>query len=390
MAHNLQGMGEDTVDEMAEVVNGLNISYISEFRLLGFPLVHQAKIVLFVVLLSIYLFTITSNVIIIYLVKFDHHLHKPMYFFLANFSFLEIWYISVTVPKMLSDFLDQDRKISRAGCLTQFYFFFSLNFLLVLISFDRYIAICHPLQYFTIMTEKFCRLLAVGAWTASIIAMICVTIPVSRLTFCGSNEIDHVFCDFSPLVKLSCNGAMLSKFTYFLAGVVMIGCFALIMISYVHIIVTVIATSSISELQIVLATRDIVPVYQIKGISKLFKLCLPKVQCFCDSLTSPPSERQRLQFKTLTMTYKAIHNLSPPYICDMVSRYLPTRNLRSSQDLLLYSPLISSSHNRIQDFSRACPILWNSLPQHIRLSPTIETFKKNLKTHLFRQAYSLQ
>ncbi|CAJ0918399.1 unnamed protein product [Ranitomeya imitator] len=99
---------------------------------------------------------------------------------------------------------------------------------------------------------------------------------------------------------------------------------------------------------------------------------------------------RRLHYKTLTMTYKAIHNLSPPYICDLVSRYLPTRNLRSSQDLLLYSPLISSSHNRIQDFSRVSPLLWNPLPQDIRLSPTIETFKKNLKTHLFRQAYNLQ
>ncbi|CAJ0932448.1 unnamed protein product [Ranitomeya imitator] len=90
------------------------------------------------------------------------------------------------------------------------------------------------------------------------------------------------------------------------------------------------------------------------------------------------------------MTYKAIYNLSPPYICDLISRYSPARNLRFSQDLLLYSPTISSSHNRIQDFSRASPLLWNSLPQHIRLSPTIETFKKNLKTHLFRQAYNLQ
>ncbi|CAJ0949039.1 unnamed protein product [Ranitomeya imitator] len=99
---------------------------------------------------------------------------------------------------------------------------------------------------------------------------------------------------------------------------------------------------------------------------------------------------QRLQFKTLTMTYKGMHNLSPPYICDMVSRYIRTRNLRSSQDLLLCSPLISSSHIRIQDFSRASPILWNSLPHHIRLLPTIESFKNNLKTHLFQQAYSLQ
>ncbi|CAJ0917877.1 unnamed protein product [Ranitomeya imitator] len=102
------------------------------------------------------------------------------------------------------------------------------------------------------------------------------------------------------------------------------------------------------------------------------------------------SMSRRLHYKTLTMTYKAIHNLCPPYICDLVSRYLRTRNLRSSQDLLLYSPLISSSHNRIQDFSRVSPLLWNPLPQHIRLSPTIETFKKNLKTHLFRQAYNLQ
>ncbi|CAJ0923594.1 unnamed protein product [Ranitomeya imitator] len=109
----------------------------------------------------------------------------------------------------------------------------------------------------------------------------------------------------------------------------------------------------------------------------------------CQSLHWLPIT-QRLQYKSLTMTYKAIHNLSPPYICDLVSRYFPARNLRSSQDLLLYSPIISSSHNRIQDFSRASPLLWNALPQHIRLSPTIETFKKNLKTHLFRQAYNLQ
>lgn len=244
---------------MAVLMNNLNISNISGFTLLGFSLWLQAKVVLFVVFLSIYLLTIISNVIIICLVKLDRQLHKPMYFFLANFSFLEIWYISVTVPKMLSDFLDQDKKISMVGCFIQFYFFFFFgsteNFLLVIMSFDRYIAICYPLQYFIIMNETFCRLLAVGAWITSVIAMMIVIIPVSRLSFCGSKEIDHVFCDFSTLVKLSCNATMVSEVIFFfLAGVVMIGCLALIMASYVHIIMTVIATSSTSGLRSALTT----------------------------------------------------------------------------------------------------------------------------------------
>ncbi|XP_075066617.1 olfactory receptor 6B9-like [Mixophyes fleayi] len=231
-----------------------NTSNISEFTLLGFPIGCKAKTVLFVVFLVVYLLSITSNILIICIVKTDWHLHKPMYFFLANFSFLEIWYISVTVPKMMSDFLDQRRTISIVGCLIQFYFFFFFgsteNLLLVIMSLDRYVAICYPLQYFIIMTEKFCTLLAAGAWVISVIAMMIVIIPVSRLTFCGSTEIDHVFCDFSPLVKLSCNGATLCEIIFFfLAGVVMIGCFTLIMASYGHIMLTIITTSSNSGLR---------------------------------------------------------------------------------------------------------------------------------------------
>ncbi|CAJ0927112.1 unnamed protein product [Ranitomeya imitator] len=118
----------------------------------------------------------------------------------------------------------------------------------------------------------------------------------------------------------------------------------------------------------------------LKGqISALFVLFQRKIAATLQVRTFIQGVSHRLQYKTLTMTYKAIHNPSPPYICDLVSRYLPTRNLRSSKNLLLYSPLISSSHNRIQDFSRVSPLLWNPLPQYIRLSPTIETFKKNLR-----------
>ncbi|CAI9624831.1 unnamed protein product, partial [Staurois parvus] len=106
----------------------------------------------------------------------------------------------------------------------------------------------------------------------------------------------------------------------------------------------------------------------------------------CQSLHWLPVAQQ-IKFKTLTMTYKAIHNTAPTYITDLISKYHPNRTLRSSQDLLLSSSLISSSHARLQDFSRASPILWNSLPQSIRLSPTLLAFWRSLKIFLFRGAY---
>ncbi|CAJ0933131.1 unnamed protein product [Ranitomeya imitator] len=127
----------------------------------------------------------------------------------------------------------------------------------------------------------------------------------------------------------------------------------------------------------------------LMAVTAAYRAKLSAIEGFNSTDYTAVEQGERLQYKTLTMTYKVIRNLGPPYICDLISRYLPARNLRSSQDLLLYSPLISSSHNHKQDFSRASPLLWNPLPQHIRLSSTIETFKKNLKTYL-RQACNLQ
>ncbi|KAM8960660.1 olfactory receptor 6Y1-like [Pelodytes ibericus] len=231
-----------------------NITIISWFILRGFPLEYHDQASLFVLFLLVYLISITANILIILTVKNDKRLHKPMYFFLGNFSFLEIWYISVTVPKMLSDFLSLRKTISATGCLIQFYFFFFFgsteNFLLVIMSFDRYVAICYPLRYLIIMNERFCLVLAAGAWMVSVIAMMIVIIPVSQLSFCGQHEIDHVFCDFSPLVKISCQDAKLSEIIFFLlAGLVIIGCFTLIMASYVHILLTVLSSSSATGLR---------------------------------------------------------------------------------------------------------------------------------------------
>ena len=106
----------------------------------------------------------------------------------------------------------------------------------------------------------------------------------------------------------------------------------------------------------------------------------------CQSLHWLPLSH-RIKFKILTITYKAIHNLAPSYISNLVTKYQPNRSLRSSQDLLLSNSLVTSSHARLQDFSRASPILWNALPQSVRFSPTLSTFRRSLKTHLFREAY---
>lgn len=231
-----------------------NFTFTSVFTLRGFSLDNEENTIVFVLFLLIYLFSITSNVLIIYLVYFNRNLHRPMYFFLSNFSFLEIWYISVTVPKMMADFLNQRKVISAVGCFLQFYFLFFFgsteNLLLAIMSFDRYVAICYPLRYVMMMTNAFCKTLAVVAWVVSAITVMVAIIPLTRMSFCVTNKIDHVFCDFSPLVKISCQGAWLSEIIFFpLAGFVILGCFILILASYIHIILTVFATSSHSELR---------------------------------------------------------------------------------------------------------------------------------------------
>ncbi|XP_053555824.1 olfactory receptor 5F1-like [Bombina bombina] len=236
-----------------------NVTAIAMFILQGFAIGYKQQIFLFVMFLFIYLLSITFNTLIIFMVRTERRLHKPMYFFLSNFSFLEIMYISDTVPKMMSDFLSQKKTISVACCITQLYFLFLFgsieNLLLVIMSFDRYVAICYPLQYVIIMSERFCRLLAAAAWMFSVVILMIIIIPVTQLSFCDSNIIDHVFCDFAPVVKISCQGATLCEIVFFLiAGLVILGCFTLIMASYIHIIIIVYATSSGSGLRNAFAT----------------------------------------------------------------------------------------------------------------------------------------
>ncbi|XP_030042495.1 olfactory receptor 11H4-like [Microcaecilia unicolor] len=221
----------------------------TDFLLAGFPMTWEQEVIAFFVFLFIYVLTVLSNILIIALVRVDRCLHKPMYFFLSNFSFLEIWYISCTIPKMLSDFLSKKKSVSKNGCIVQFYFLFFCgameNLLLSVMAFDRFIAICYPLRYPAVMNDTTCSRLAGGCWITSFLIMLLPAVPMSQLPFCGPFIIDHVFCDFAPLLKLSCIRNSLSEISFlFLAWVVLLGSFVLIMISYVFIISTIVKTSS--------------------------------------------------------------------------------------------------------------------------------------------------
>uniref|UniRef100_G3W9M4 Olfactory receptor n=1 Tax=Sarcophilus harrisii TaxID=9305 RepID=G3W9M4_SARHA len=181
---------------------------VSEFILLGFPCQKETQIILCMVFSIIYILTIMGNTSIICAVWSSQQLHTPMYTLLANFSFLEICYINSDVPKMLAILLSESKTISFTGCLLQFYFFFSMcaseGLFLSVMSFDRYLAICQPLHYSTIMTHNRCITLALFCWIGGFLGLLTPVILISQVPFCGPNIIDHFLCDLGPLLALSC------------------------------------------------------------------------------------------------------------------------------------------------------------------------------------------
>ncbi|XP_030042441.1 olfactory receptor 6F1-like [Microcaecilia unicolor] len=226
-----------------------NQTCINEFILLGFPGSREVQILYFVVFLVIYILTILTNSMIITIVCIDKHLHNPMYFFLSNFAFLEIWYPTVTIPKMLSGFLTGNKEISYRSCIAQlysFYFLASMEYiLLTIMAFDRYFAICYPLQYGTIMNLGFCKKLAIGSWIGGFLNGWAMSIPGFLFSFCESNELSHFFCDIMPLMKLASSDTVGYVVIFIYNGwVLVIVPLFLITVSYSFIIVTILRLPS--------------------------------------------------------------------------------------------------------------------------------------------------
>ncbi|XP_042330337.1 olfactory receptor 6B1-like [Sceloporus undulatus] len=187
----------------------INQTMVTEFILLGFKTVPELQIVLFVVFLVIYVVTMAGNILIATVVLSSHHLHKPMYLFLGNLSILETCYTSTILPRILGSFITNYHGLSFTGCFIQFYFFAFLagaeSYLLSAMSYDRYLAICKPLYYATLMNNRLCVQLSFVSWIIGIVASAFTTSFASQLIFCGPNEIDHFFCDYTPLLRLSCS-----------------------------------------------------------------------------------------------------------------------------------------------------------------------------------------
>ncbi|XP_062992600.1 olfactory receptor 2AP1-like [Elgaria multicarinata webbii] len=221
-----------------------NQTTVTEFILLGFGEFYKVQKLLFLTFLMVYVVTITGNILIFLLVVFEQHLHSPMYFFLANLSFLEACCSSNIFPRVLSALLTEDRRISFHSCFLQWYLFASLEAaeccLLCVMSYDRYLAICKPLYYVTLMKTSTCIHLAAVSWIIGFVTVIIIPALMLQLTFCSHNEMDHYFCDYFPLLKLSCSDThLMETVAYFVAFVFTAPPFLLTLTSYAYIIAAI-------------------------------------------------------------------------------------------------------------------------------------------------------
>ncbi|XP_058052991.1 LOW QUALITY PROTEIN: olfactory receptor 5F1-like [Ahaetulla prasina] len=227
-----------------------NYTTVSEFILLGFGENPKLKVPIFIFFLLIYFFTVVSNLGMIFLIRMDAQLHTPMYFFLSNLAFIDFCYSSNIIPKALEKFLAEKKTISFSGCIIQTYFFVALAsteiILFGLMAYDRYVAICNPLLYPSLMSHAQCFKMAGGAFTAGFLNSIIHTTLVGTLSFCHSNEINHFFCEIPQLLKLSCSKIFLTEIFIFLcAGINMLGSLLIILSSYIHILSTIFKMNSV-------------------------------------------------------------------------------------------------------------------------------------------------
>nr|XP_020727725.1 olfactory receptor 1G1-like [Odocoileus virginianus texanus] len=226
-----------------------NETSISDFLLLGFSQHTKHQPLLFGLFLAMYLVTILGNLLIILAISSDTHLHTPMYFLLANLSFTDTCFSCTIVPKVLLNIHTQHYTISHTGCLVQMFFFMELtlldDFLLAVMAYDRYVAICLPLHYTTIMGPQRCLLLVTASWLSSYLLAFSLCLLMSHFSFCASHAIPHFFCDLLPLLKLACSDTRIFQLTMLTeaapSGLIPLTC---VLVSYAHIIHTILRIPS--------------------------------------------------------------------------------------------------------------------------------------------------
>ncbi|ELW64634.1 olfactory receptor 1N1 [Tupaia chinensis] len=285
-----------------------NQSSISEFFLRGISESPEQQQLLFGIFLCMYLVTLTGNVLIILAIVSDPHLHTPMYFFLANLSFVDMGLTTSTVTKMLVNVQTQRHTISYTGCLTQMYFFLMFgdldSFFLAVMAYDRYVAICCPLYYSTVMSPRVCALLLALCWILTNVVALTHTLLMAQLSFCVVGEIAHFFCDITPVLKLSCSNTHINELMVFaLGGTVLIVPFICIVISYIHIVSAILKVRTSS------------------GMSKAFSTCSSHLCVVCvfygtlfSAYLCPPSVASEEKDTAAAAMYTVVIPMLNPFI----------------------------------------------------------------------------
>ncbi|XP_072670667.1 olfactory receptor 10R2-like [Canis lupus baileyi] len=226
-----------------------NSSRVTEFLLLGFSSFGELQPVLFVLFLGLYLIILSGNFTIISVIRLDRSLHTPMYFFLCVLSTSEVFYTIVILPKMLINLLSVLRTLSFTSCATQMFFFLGFAvtncLLLGVMGYDRYTAICQPLRYPVLMSWRVCAQLAATCIISGFLVSLVATTLVFSLPFCGSNRVNHYFCDISPVIRLACAETYINELVIFICGVlVLVVPLIFICISYGFIVRTILKIPS--------------------------------------------------------------------------------------------------------------------------------------------------
>ncbi|XP_075050049.1 olfactory receptor-like protein OLF3 [Mixophyes fleayi] len=246
----------------------MNQTSAHRFILIGLSTNPCLQKLYFVIFLVMYMVTVLGNVLILVVVRIDKQLHTPMYFFLTNLSFIDLCFCSTIVPKLLINTFAEDKSISFLGCATQMYFHLALGgtecIILAIMAYDRYVAICNPLRYNTIMNKQICIHMAVGTWFANFLNSISHAFFTFQLPYCRSNHVDHYFCEMPPLFRLSCKDTLMNEIAVYVSGGLVALCaFALTLMSYVQIISTILKISS------------------NKGRHKVFSTCTSHLSVVC-------------------------------------------------------------------------------------------------------------
>ncbi|KAG8574110.1 hypothetical protein GDO81_009048 [Engystomops pustulosus] len=215
-----------------------------EFYIVGFLDFHALQTPLFLYFVGVYIVTLCGNLLLVVLIMWSPLLSTPMYFFLCNLSSLDILYTSVTCPKLLSIFATSSGRISHVNCIVQLYFFIAFGsteyFLLTIMSYDRYVAVCKPLYYSMVMNPQICKFGAIGSWVGGLVASIPIASVTSSLDYCGFNLVNHFFCDINALIDLALSDTTLLRVVILIQGVVLVmTSFALTLISYMQILCSI-------------------------------------------------------------------------------------------------------------------------------------------------------